>query len=163
MVEIPMSPTAFAFMAISAAFIPAQPPKAQPQGAKWEYKEVKIDVARIDPFGKEDRDKTIEEMNTLGKEGWDCIQIMIGESRAGAPSRASRILYKRRTDSTAQAIWVYSVADPASDTLQSVTKQLSKLSDDGWELASIVPRPFAVKGPGSASDSVTAYLLKRPK
>jgi hypothetical protein len=145
-----------------AALVPAEPPKDQPQRAKWEYKEVQIDQARYDPLGKKDRDKTIEEMNKLGDERWECVQFLVGESGAGFMGRPSRILYKRRVDSAAQAIWEYSVVDPASQTLQSVTKQLSKVGENGWELASIVLRPFSrSNGPGGAPDTV--YLLKRPK
>jgi uncharacterized protein DUF4177 len=172
-----MSLTACAVLTL-AAFIPVQPPTAQPQRAKWEYKEVDFDSNSFGrAFDEEHRKTTVEAMNKLGDEGWECVSIADAEFRSGAMwAGPGRAYYKRSKDATTRKKWEYSVVDvhfanPSGFALlpPSDAEQLKKFDEEGWELASTVRRERGT-GWGGGMGRTTfegqykyIYLLKRPK
>jgi len=172
-----MSFTACTLLAL-AAFVPAEPPKAQPQRAKWEYKGVDFEHdLRGRGFDAKERKKTIDAMNKLGEEGWECISIanaLIGLKSANldGPSRA---YYKMAKDAAARKVWEYSVVEmrfaPRKGKLPLILSgvlpgsdesQLKELEEDGWELACTV-RPLVQVGLSSWEQEPLLYLLKRSK
>ena len=164
-----MTLTACTILAL-AAFVPAEPPKAQPQRAKWEYKEVDFDDSKYeDVFGDTEGKKTIEAMNKLGKDGWEVVSIA---NVHGNPHITSdipwRVFYKRLRDSAERRRWEYSVANVQFAKRQgqalyppSDSDQLTKLGEEGWELACIARRQ-SIRGEMVALKEGYVYLLKRP-
>ena len=158
-----MSLTACTVLAL-AALIPAEPPKAQPQRAKWEYKVTQFDRHRYDVFDDKERGKTIDEINKLGTEGWECVTIvneLVGfmGPRTDQPVSA---YFKRSDDVKARKNWEYSVVDARSKDEKKRLVDLTILSEKGWELACIVHRTNSAGG--SLTEQISdVYLLKRSK
>jgi hypothetical protein len=147
----------FIAFAIVAATL-AEPP-AQPRRPVWDYK-----VVAYHPMERGARGQgAVESMNKLGEEGWELVSVAheAGPSglNGGFVVGASAFYYKRPSAGP-RAKWEYKSVDltmPADGTandkrLEELRHSLSKLSEDGWELAVVAQSALSAQ-----------HILKRQK